>query len=107
MREAIPHVAEASTFDILLDRIERLFLGGLHLGVRPSRYFDDDIQDALVLVGKERNVVKWRNDRSIVLDENAVLCRLMDKISFAIPNDEEAHTKSVGGSDETWGVFYD
>jgi hypothetical protein len=75
VREAIPHVAEASAFDILLDRIERLFLGGLHLGVRPSRYFDDDIQDALVLVGKERNIVKWRNDGSILLDENAVLCR--------------------------------
>ncbi len=75
VREAIPHVAEAPAFDILLDRIERLVPGGLHLSVRPSRYFDDDIQYALVLVGKERNIVKWRNDGSILLDENAVLCR--------------------------------
>lgn len=108
--EAVPHVAEASTFDILFDRVKGLLFGDLHLGVRPSRDFDDDIQDALVLVCKERDVVECRYNRSILLDENAVLChRSIRSVSgyLAMAASRKAHTKSVGSTDETWSVFYD
>lgn len=50
-------------------------LADLHLGVGPSRHFDDHVQDAIVLVGEERDVVKARDDLATVLDVHSVLCR--------------------------------
>ena len=75
MREAVPHKAETTTLDILLDRIEGLLFGDLHLSVGPSGDFDDHIEDTGVLVGEERDIVEARHDAAILLDENAVLCR--------------------------------
>ena len=71
--EAVPHKAETTTSDILLDRIERLLLGYLHLCVGPSRDFNDHVQYVLVLVGKKGDVVEGRLDTSIFFDVNAVI----------------------------------
>lgn len=75
MREAVPHKTETTTLDILLDRIEGLFLGDLHLSVCPSGDFDDHVEDTRVLVGEERDIVEARHDAAILLDVNTVLCR--------------------------------
>ena len=72
VREAIPHKTQFTTFDILLDGVERLLLGNFHLGVCPPWNLDDHVQNAIVPVGKERDVVKRRDNISIRLDENAV-----------------------------------
>jgi hypothetical protein len=71
--EAVAHVAEATLLDVLLDRIEGLLLGDLHLRVCPARDFDDHVENRLALVGKERNVMEGRNDLSILLDEHPVV----------------------------------
>ena len=74
--EAVADVAEAALLDVLLDGVERLLLGDLHLGVRPARHLDDHVQDAIVLVGEERDVVEGGNDGLVgsPLDEHTVLC---------------------------------
>jgi len=56
--EAVADETQLAFLDILLDWIERLLLGDFHLRVGPARNFDDHVQDAIVLVGKERDVVE-------------------------------------------------
>lgn len=48
----------------------------LHLGVGPSRDFDNHVVDTLVLVGKQRNVVKGRDGLAVLQDEEAVVERV-------------------------------
>ncbi len=71
--ETVAHVAQSALLDVLLDRIEGLFLGDLHLGVGPARNLDDHVEDSRVLVCKERDIMEGRDDRAILLDENAML----------------------------------
>jgi len=71
--EAVPHKSQAALLDILLDGIELLLLGDLELGVGPAGHLDDHVEDALALVGEERNVVEGRDDRAILLDVDAML----------------------------------
>lgn len=56
--EAVANETQPALLDILLDGIERLLLGNLHLRVRPARNFDDHVEDAVVLVCKKRDVVE-------------------------------------------------
>jgi len=70
--EAVPHVAQLSSLDVLLDGIERLLLGDLHLRVGPSRNLHNHVEDALVLVSEEGDVMERRDDRAILLDEDAM-----------------------------------
>jgi hypothetical protein len=56
--EAVAHVAQAALLDVLLDGIERLFLGDLHLGISPAGDFDDHVEDAIALICEERDVVE-------------------------------------------------
>jgi hypothetical protein len=70
--EAVAHVAQAALFDVLLDGIERFLLGNFHLGVRPAGNFDNHVENAIVLIGEERDVVERRDDLAVVLDINAM-----------------------------------
>lgn len=71
--EAVADEAETTLLDILLDRIEGLLLGDLHLGVGPARDLDNHVEDAIALVGEKRNVVEGRDDLAVLLDEDAVV----------------------------------
>jgi len=71
--KAVPHVAKTTTLYILLDRIERLFLGNLHLRVGPSRDFHDHVQNVMVLIGKEGDVMEGRLNTSILFNEDTVI----------------------------------
>lgn len=72
--EAVADEAQLAALDVLLDGIEGLLLGDLHLGVRPTGDLDDHVKDALGLVGEERDVVEGRDDGAVLLDEDAMLC---------------------------------
>jgi hypothetical protein len=58
VREAVAHVAQTALLDVLLDGIERLLLGDFHLGVGPAGDLDDHVEDAIALIGEERDVVE-------------------------------------------------
>jgi len=68
VREAVPDVAQLATFNVLLDGVEGLLGCDLHFRVGPAGDLNDHIEDALVLVGKEGDVVEGRNDRAILLN---------------------------------------
>lgn len=52
VREAVADVTETTLLDILLDGVECLLFGDLHLGVGPSGNLDDHVEDTVVLVGE-------------------------------------------------------
>ena len=72
MRETIADETKFPLFDILFDRIESFFFGNLHLGVGPSRNFDDHVEDTGILISKERNVVEGRNGNAVLFQINAM-----------------------------------
>jgi len=57
--EAIANVTQSALFDILFDGVKGLFFTDLHLGVGPAGNLDDHVENAVVLVGEERDVVPW------------------------------------------------
>lgn len=73
MREAVPDVAKLAALDILLDGIEQLLLGDLHLCVRPAGNLNDHVENAIVLVREERDVVPGRDDIAVLFDEYSVI----------------------------------
>jgi hypothetical protein len=73
VREAVANEAKLALLDILLDRVEGLLLGDLHLRVGPARDLDDHVEDAIALVSEERNVMEGRDDRAVLLDEDTML----------------------------------
>jgi len=68
--EAVAHVAQAALFNVLLDGIERLLLGNFHLGIRPAGNFDNHVENAIALIGKEGDIVERRDDLAVLFDEN-------------------------------------
>ena len=66
MGEAVSNETQTTLFDVLLDGVERLLLGDLELGVGPTGDLDNHVEDAVALIGKERNVVEGGDDGSIV-----------------------------------------
>jgi hypothetical protein len=101
--EAVPNKAELALLNVLLDGVESLLLGDLegrsvivlgwnlswndarehqlrcthfHLRIGPARHFDDHVEHGLLLVGIEGNVVPWRNELTVLLDEDAVFERV-------------------------------
>ena len=102
--EAVADVAQTAALDVLLDGVERLLLGGLHLCVRPAGDLDDHVEDAIVLVGEERDVVEGRDDLAALLDEDTVLCgSLSDEVSRqGVP--AKRLTEGVGRADEASSV---
>lgn len=73
--EAVAHVAQAALLDVLLDGIERLLLGDFHLGVGPAGDLDDHVEDAIALIGEERDVVERGDDLAVVFDVDAMFWR--------------------------------
>jgi hypothetical protein len=72
VRETVSNVSQSTFFNILLDRVELLLLGDLHLGVGPARDFDDHVEDTLALVGEEGDVMEGRDGGAICFDVDAV-----------------------------------
>jgi len=70
--EAVADVAETALLDVLLDGIEELAGGDLHLRIGPAGDLDDHVEDTLVLVGEEGDVVEGGDDGAILLDEHTV-----------------------------------
>ena len=66
--EAVAHVAQATLFDVLLDGVERLFLGNFHLGIRPTGNFDHHVENAIGLIGEEWDIMERRDDLAVLLD---------------------------------------
>jgi len=64
--EAVANETQTTLLDVLLDGIEWLFLGYLEFGVGPAGDFDNHVEDAIALVGKERNVVEGGDDGSVL-----------------------------------------
>jgi hypothetical protein len=56
VRETVSNESELALLDILLDGVERLLLGDLHLGVGPSGNLNNHVEDGLGLVGEEGDV---------------------------------------------------
>lgn len=72
VRETVADETQTVLFHVLLDGIEGLLLGDFHLGVGPTRDFDNHVEDAVVLISKERNIVEGRDDRAILLDKHTM-----------------------------------
>jgi len=66
--EAVAHVAQTTLLNVLLDRIESLFLGNFHFGVGPTGDLDDHVEDAITLISEERDVVERRDGLVVLFD---------------------------------------
>jgi hypothetical protein len=96
--ETIANEAQAALLDVLLDRVESLLLGDLHLRVGPAGDLDDHVEDAVALIREERDVVERGHDRAILLDEHPVFCEYADQPGPMW--DVIALTDGVGCTDE-------
>lgn len=88
--ETVADVSELALLNVLLDRVESLLLGDLHLGIGPSGNLNDHyrlkakkrqrfickwkkketrrtVEDSLGLVGEERNVASYPESTSLDL----------------------------------------
>ncbi len=74
--EAVADETQTTFFDVLLDGVEGLLFGNLHLSVGPTRNLNDHVQDPIVLVGEKRDVVEGRDYGAVgsLFDEDTVLC---------------------------------
>lgn len=79
--EAVADVAETTLLDVLLDGVERLAGGDLHLRVGPAGDLDDHVEDARVLVGEEGDIVEGGDDGAILLEKDAVVCDVGARVS--------------------------
>jgi len=70
--ETVANETQPTLLDVLLDGIERLLLGDLEFGVGPTGDLDNHVEDAIALVGKERNVVEGGDDGSVLFWVNAM-----------------------------------
>jgi hypothetical protein len=71
--EAVAHKTETTFLDVLLDGVERLLFGNLHLRVSPARNLYDHVEDSIALVGKEGNIVEGRDNLAVLFDEDTVI----------------------------------
>jgi hypothetical protein len=83
VREAIANETQSTLLDILFNGIEGFLLANFHLGVGPTRDLDDHVENAVVLVCKERDVVEGRYHRAILFDVDAVLWMTLDEMERA------------------------
>jgi len=71
--EAVANETQTTLLNVLLDGVESLLLGYLHLRIGPPRDLDNHVEDTIVGVGEEGDVMEGRNDGVIVLlDEDTV-----------------------------------
>lgn len=59
VREAVPDIAQLIAFDVLLDGVESFLFRDFHLRICPTRHLDNHVQNAVVLVGEERDIMEW------------------------------------------------
>jgi len=103
MRKTVADEPQFAPFDVLFDRVERLFLGDLHLSIGPTGNLYDHVKDTIVLVGEERNIVEWGKDGVALLDKHSVIYGL---VSISLRNDVLELTKCIGSTDESRCIFY-
>jgi len=72
MGEAVSNETQTTFLDVLLDGVEWLLLGDLKLGVGPTRDLHNHVEDAIALVGKERDVVERGDDGSVLFRIDAM-----------------------------------
>ena len=72
MGEAISDETQTALLYVLLDGIERLLFGNFEFGVGPTGDLDNHVEDAIGLVGEERNVVEGRDYSSVAFSIDAM-----------------------------------
>jgi hypothetical protein len=75
MRETVSNKTQFSLFDVLLDWIVYFIFGDFLLGVRPTRDFDNHVEDLRTCTGrrcKKRNIMPWRDNNTILLKVNSM-----------------------------------
>ena len=82
VREAVANIPKLALLDILLDGIERLLFGNLHLSVGPAGNLDDHVENSITLVSEEWNIMERRHDVSILFDE--------DTMFWSVPIDQQS-----------------
>lgn len=109
--EAVADESEFALLDVLLDGVEGLLLGDLHLGVGPSGDLDDHVQDAIVEICEERDVVEGRDDVAVVLDVHAVLYARRGRVETSLRSAQkrkmdsfDSDAPSVCGAPTSLGV---
>ena len=70
--ETVANETQTTLLDVLLNGIEGIPFGDLELGVGPTGDLDNHVEDAIALIGKERDVVEGRDDSSTVFRVDAV-----------------------------------
>jgi len=73
MGEAVANKTQTTLLDVLFDWIEWLLLADLELCVGPTRDLNNHVEDAIALVGKERDVVEWGDHSSILFRIDAMI----------------------------------
>ena len=71
--EAVADETQAALLGVLFDGVKGLFLADFHLGVGPTRDLDDEVEDAIVLVGEKRDVVEGGHHLALVLDVDSMI----------------------------------
>jgi hypothetical protein len=70
--EAVANETQTTLLDVLFDGVEWFLLGDLELGVGPTGDLYNHVEDAIVLVGKESNVVEGGDCGSVLFRIDAV-----------------------------------
>ena len=76
MGETVANETQTAFLDVLFDGVECFLLGDLKLGVGPARDLYNHVEDAIVLVGKERDVVEGGEDGPILFRIDAVFWKM-------------------------------
>lgn len=106
MGEAVANETQTTLFDVLLDWVERLVLGDLELGVGPTGDLDNHVEDAIALVGKERNVVEGGDDGSVLFRIDAMVWWKAGELTGnGRLRDYPRFTEGVGGTDDARREF--
>jgi hypothetical protein len=102
--EAVADETQTTLFDVLLDGVERLILGDLELGVGPTGDLDDHVEDAIALVGEERDVVEGGDDGPVLFGIDAMIWRGLVSGWTADVGESVRNVPKVFGAPTTWGA---
>ena len=71
--EAVSNETQTALLDVLLDGVEWLIFGDFKLGVGPTGDLDNHVEDAIALIGKERDVVEGGDNGSVLFGIDAMI----------------------------------